>query len=355
MYGKRTPSIDLTPLKEPSQIWVTNDKRIQAIDTIILNTGLFDVGQFQQSATEAPYLMELIARMNNESETPLFGCQLPQIHIVDGGDKSNPWATYVEKFINHEYKAECSDYFTSCFCNIIKFYEAEYFGIKAGIDGENYVRRVLDMHDGEFFALYDVRLEFPGDDGKNESVETDVLVLSPNGLFALEIKNYGSSGSYKIVVTQDGQWYKEFKGAKGKRESIPNPVAQNDRHIAFLGKFINDLLGRNMMNRVEIENVIVLANDNVETDISPKAALTITRPGNVYNCIAANKTQRFSMEELTKIKTEIEKRMLPPQAFPLEDYSEELKDLVKNYRIIVHGATIMNRARQEHPDWFANL
>lgn len=205
------------------------------------------------------------------------------VQISDPGDsESRPWLWFIEYLLNFYYKEmsrECYDAFDQA----VKFYEGERKAIQAGIDGEEYIRRTLDMHNDEFFVLYDLRLEFPGQNGTNESVETDALVLVPNGLFAIETKNYGSTGSYKIIVTADGQWYKETQ--RGKRESIPTPVAQNDRHIAFLSKFINDVLGRDMMNRAAIKNIIAIANDNVETNIYPGAPLTVTRAGNLYECM----------------------------------------------------------------------
>lgn len=319
---------------EPVQTWVTNENRIQAIEKILQNVGML---QYGRGSICRPI-----------EEIPL------SIKIADPENNCNrrPWMPFIENELFVFYKRLDKEY-CSALSEIVKYYDGEYKAIKAGLDGEEYVRSTLDMHGGEFFALYGLRLEFPGDDGDKASVETDVLVLAPNGIFAIEVKNYGSTGKYKIVVTADGQWYKVL--SRGKRESIPNPVAQNDRHIAYLGRFINDLLGRGMMNRAAIENIVAIANDNVETEVYPGAPLTVTRAGNIYGCIMTDRSQKFTLDELQLIKTELEKRALPPKAYPLYDYSERIKWVRQERKVLHHGAAILNKAKREHPDWFANI
>lgn len=315
----------------PVQIWVTNENRIQAIEEILRGVEMLQYGQ------------GCICRPIGSSPQPIR---------ISGQDDSRPWLQLIE-CVYTKFCQDIDDEYCDTLAQITKYYNGEYMAIKAGLDGEEYIRRALELHDGEFFVLYDLRLEFPGSDGGNDSVETDVLVLAPNGIFAIEVKNYGSTGKYKIIVTADGQWYKELPG--GKRESIPNPVAQNDRHIAFLGRFINELLGRDMMHRAAIENVIAIANDAVETDIYPGAPLTVTRAGNIYNCIMADRSPKFKLDELHLIKQELEKRALPPKAYPLYDYSERIKWVNQKRKVLRHGAYVLNKAAQEHPDWFAAL
>lgn len=316
----------------PTQVWVTNENRLQAIEGILQGADMLQYGQ------------DCICR-------PMGGSP-PPVRITGPDDDSRPWLQFIEWALTDFCQDMDNEYFNTL-SEITKYYNGEYMAIKAGIDGEEYIRRTLYMHEGEFFALSDLRLEFPGADGSNDSVETDVLVLAPNGIFAIEVKNYGSTGKYKIIVSADGQWYKELPG--GKRETIPNPVAQNDRHIAYLGRFINDLLGRDMMNRAAIENVIAIANDSVEINVYPGAPLTVTRAGNLYGCIMANRSQKFTLDELQMLKRELEKWALPPKAYPLYDYSERIKWVNQKRKVLRHGARILNQAREEHPDWFAAI
>lgn len=311
----------------PTQIWVTNEQRTKAIDNILKNADII--------LTDNPF------RSNPQS-----------IHIPGAEDEARPWLWYIEHTLNFFYPAMNKEYLDEI-APIKKYYDGEYATIKAGLDGEAYIKRALDMHNDEYYVLYDLRLELPGPSGENESVETDALVIAPNGIFAIEIKNYGSTGSYKLVVTADGQWYKELQN--GKRESIPNPVAQNDRHIAFLSKFINRLLGRDMMNRAAIENIIAIANDSVDIDVYPGAPLTVTRAGNLYGCIMADRTQKFTLDELQLLKKELERAALPAKPYPLGDYTECIKWVVKQQEILCHSAAILNRAAKEHPEWFAAL
>lgn len=101
---------------------------------------------------------------------------------------------------------------------------------------------------------------------------------------------------------------------------MPNPFEQNDRHIAFLERFINELLGRDMMNYARIKNIIVLANDNVEVINNPAAKQTLTRVGNLYNHLTQDTTPRFTLDELQHIEKALTERNLPPKKYPLNDY-----------------------------------
>lgn len=244
----------------------------------------------------------------------------------------------------------------------MRYYTKEYRIIKTGLDGELAVKKALDMHDGAFFVMYGLRMEFPKPGGGVSSVETDALVFSPTGVYAIEIKNYGESGGYKIVVDSSGNWYKVYPArgkAKPKREQIDNPFAQNDRHASYLSRLINETLGRDMSNRIEVENIIVLANDTVDIENDPAAKQTLTRVGNLYNHISQNRQQVLTMDELEKIKAVFESRALPELSYPMYDYSDEFKRLTDTYKGFI--ATLdkvgcaLEQCVTDHPELIADF
>ena len=126
-----------------------------------------------------------------------------------------------------------------------------------------------------------------------------------------------------------------------------NPFEQNDRHIAFLERFINELLGRDMMNYARVKNIIVVANDNVEIDSDPAAKQTLTRVGNLYNQLTQDTTPRFTLDELHRIEKALKERNLAPKKYPMNDYREELRGMVLAYRRLLMLSTEMGKAEKK--------
>lgn len=252
------------------------------------------------------------------------------------------------------------------------YYRNQYKIAKTGEDGELAVQQVLDMHPGAFFTLHNIRLEFMYQGTRKMSIETDTLVLAPNGIFAVEVKNYGSTGKYKIVVAPDGNWYKEVVRIKREapgsgrggasiraaketvREPLPSAFAQNSLHIGGLELIINEILGRSMGNRVYVENVVVIANDEVEIESSLQGRQILTRVGTLYDCLTQSRERLFSEEELVQIKEELEKRSLPAKKYPINDYRQEIQEFadilnqIRNERDKIEIA--IRRCREDHPE-----
>ena len=113
---------------------------------------------------------------------------------------------------------------------------------------------------------------------------------------------------------------------------MDNPFAQNDRHIAYLEQVVNDILGRDMVHRAHIKNIIVLANNNVRIDCDPGAKQTVTRVGNLYNHLTQDTTPRYTMEELEQLRCGLMKMDLGEAVYPIRDYTEELRLAVGAYR-----------------------
>ena len=328
--GKFNPIFLLPSKGTPPEIWIENENKINAIDNIIQSSGV-KITYYSDAVLEsdAPYLefvtdedMSIDAYINEGEKIynpNLWSNKFPRLPAEFYAN----WLSFTYerwKFIKQKFK------------DIFAYYKSEYLIIKSGLDGEEAVRRVLAMHEGAFHVFYNFRLEFLDKNGILISVETDILVVSPSGIFAVEAKNYGQSGTYRIVITSDGNWFKEYRNRYDeiKREPMPNPFKQNDRHIAYLEKFLNNALGRDMMNWIHVENIVVITNDNVEVQSDFKSTQILARTGNLYSCLTKKRQQLFTKPELDKIKSLLEKNKRPPKKYPMKDYSEDLKVLIDN-------------------------
>ena len=327
--------------KDVGAVWVTNDERISKIEKIIISSGLFDDVHLDSNKGDAPYLMAL-----SESDDPLSFLPKPPHAFQTKRQSLAPLYSNIRVFTSRR-RSE----FNALIQFRAQYYLSEYRMIKAGVMGEKAVEEILDLHRGSFFVIHNLRLEFPNESGKTESVETDTFVMAPYGLFAIETKNYGASGKYRLVVTGDGNWYKEYPSrgpeTPARRERMVNPFEQNDRHIAFLERFINELLGRDMMNYARVKNIIVVANDNVEIDSDPAAKQTLTRVGNLYNQLTQDTTPRFTLDELHRIEKALKERNLAPKKYPMNDYREELRGMVLAYRRLLMLSTEMGKAEKK--------
>lgn len=352
-------SLDLdSEVTTEEEVWVSNNERIAAIENIVKSSG-FSADRLRQPQFHyESALLEYAFSM----DSPIFGC-------VDEFQRGFPFEingrTFPLEYLRRYSVAaenvlgKLCQYYKNC----LDTYRSDYGIMKAGLKGEYAVQDVLDMHAGAFIVVHDLRLEFPGKNGEIDSVETDTIVLATNGIFAVEVKNYGSSGRYKIVVTGDGNWYKEYPpqgdGESPRREVMKNPFAQNDRHIAYLERFINELLGRDMANWAHVENIICLANDEVLLENDPAAKQTLTRVSNLYNQLTYDRTQKFTVQELEKIKAAFDEKGLPGKKYPLPDYGKHMKWAADWYSYISQSLYALedglSRCAPEHLEFFDRI
>lgn len=330
------------------QMWVSNDDWAKTIEDFLGSVGLYP-DLIQQEIYEAPRLAKLC-----ENQSPLADIWgLPSDCLSPAATKEIPSDCIDNlRIAISERERELN----ALLAVRAQWYMEEFRIIASGLYGEEFLRKTLDLHAGAFYVFYNLRLEFPNADGRRDSVETDALVLAPNGLFAIEAKNYGAHGKYAIDVSAAGTWYKTFPDSKyDKRQKLANPAAQNDRHIAFLERFINDLLHRDMTHWAHVESVIAIANDEVDLNIAPGAEVAVLRVGNLYGFMMRDKTPRFTGEELDILKKALEERALPPKKYPAPDFRDEIRMTVEAYRrlfvVAQSGKNAMLKCLEEHPEF----
>lgn len=345
-------------LSEDEAVWARNDERFEAIEKLIRSTG-FSVEELQPP--RFPYesaFLEYVFSLDSPIVQCADKCNIHEAIRIK--NKVLPSAYLIDTMMAIDRAiAGLGEYYKRG----IDIYREDYNIMKAGLRGEWAVQDILDMHAGAFLVIHDLRMEFPGRGDRVDSVEIDTLVLAPNGIFAVEVKNYGASGRYKIIVTGDGNWYKEYPPRwdddTPKREVMQNPFAQNDRHVAFLERFINELLGRGMSDWVHVENIICIANDQVTLETDPGAKQTLTRVSNLYNQLTYDRTQKLTVEELEKIKAAIESKSLPGKKYPVKDYSKQMSWAAEWYRYLIetsdHIIDAARRCATDHPEFFTRI
>lgn len=196
--------------------------------------------------------------------------------------------------------------------------------IKTGVEGEERVKKELEMFSHSFDVLENIRLEF-----NNESVETDFIILSESGLYSLEVKNFGESGSYQLQITKDGQWIKILNN--GDRIPMKDVVSQVNRHLAYKDLFVNQEL-ENKYNisdvKVEFSPIIVIANDNVFID--NQSSLPIMRISQVYHYIK-DKPKTIDKVMLNRVKEILENNNLPEKEYLVNNYAGH-KNILTNFK-----------------------
>lgn len=98
-----------------------------------------------------------------------------------------------------------------------------------GLQGENRMRHALDdnLESSEYVVMHD--LLFPGLYGMPTQI--DHLVISPFGIFVVEMKNWMGD-----IVAKTTKWLK----CRGRREQkLPNPIKQNSHHAEALSTRLN--------------------------------------------------------------------------------------------------------------------
>lgn len=205
------------------------------------------------------------------------------------------------------------------------YIDSDYKGCKVGIEGENRVNQELSLYNN-IINLSNIRLEVLDNNNTIQSIENDNILLTKNGIFVLEIKNFGEIGNYDIIIEKDGRWLRKNK-YNGETTVIKNVTKQNNRHIAFLNKFINEGINRSFDDYIEVEGIVVIANEKITIE-NYNNNQNIFRDSELYSYIKPQEV-KFKIDELEKIRDLILSKNLPPKRYPIFDYSGEIIENIK--------------------------
>ena len=205
------------------------------------------------------------------------------------------------------------------------YIDSDYKGCKVGIEGENRVNQELSLYNN-IINLSNIRLEVLDNNNTIQSIENDNILLTKNGIFVLEIKNFGEIGNYDIIIEKDGRWLRKNK-YNGETTVIKNVTKQNNRHIEFLNKFINEGINRSFDDYIEVEGIVVIANEKITIE-NYNNNQNIFRDSELYSYIKSQEV-KFKIDELEKIRDLILSKNLPPKRYPIFDYSGEIIENIK--------------------------
>lgn len=302
---------------EPEEVKMPNDQkeiflieRIKHLESLKLTEEEAAISQAEriQFALLSEYQPYVLEQFNN---------QLYQKNVNDM-DWIYKGINLVQRF--EKYVQECHEY-----------YSKELGIISSGNRGEERVENELALMKAYCTYLSNVRLEVEGN-----SVETDNIVFSPNGIFFLEVKNFAEKGNYSLRIAKDGQWQQVYPN--GDVIPMKDVQAQNNRHIFLKERFIREhwekLYGE-AAPRIQYHSVIVIANDHVMID--NESDIPIIRISQLYHHIMKFQ-DNLTQEVLDRVKNIIRSNQLPPKEYAVRDYTKGIEEYRAKINILEeHG------------------
>lgn len=193
--------------------------------------------------------------------------------------------------------------------------------IKIGDNGEHLVNKVLSNY--EYALSNHENIILPSTNSDIKTAEIDNLIVSPYGIFAIEVKNWGEESNLTIKIEKDGRWSKVIS-KKGQDELIPikNITEQNYHHISAVESLINKNIKPE--KPIKVHSIIVFANENV--NIQNHSDNIVLRPSNIYQEISKRDVV-LGREEIEEINALLEENRLPENKFPYPNYLQKIKDL----------------------------
>lgn len=153
----------------------------------------------------------------------------------------------------------------------------QYRNWKKGMAGEKQVSKTLRELDDSYYLLDDVKLSNHGN--------IDHIVLGPNGIFAIETKNYRGK-----VTCEEDEW-------RSFRQQIGSPSKQVKRNALELKKFIEKHAPALKFDNIWVNSIVVFPNPDVELDLH-RPTVPALRMSQLCSFINNTAGYRFSDREL---------------------------------------------------------
>lgn len=207
-------------------------------------------------------------------------------------------------------------------------FSSEAKGTIIGESGERAVMEEFAFYASKWRILQNIRLEVNG-----QSVESDIIAVTPYGVFVVEVKNLGSTGSYNITVEKDGLWKKVMKN--GRWKAMGSVSRQNTRHLHGIEEVVNEALHNDYAHWIQANSIIVFANDVVGIrNYSPNV---IVRASEMVGEIRKHPIC-LDESQIEAIATILEQRTLEPKKYEMPNYG---KDILAVYLDIYYRANAL--------------
>lgn len=197
--------------------------------------------------------------------------------------------------------------------------EKNYHILQAGKNGEARVTEILALYDDKVKFLLNYRFS-----QGNYSVEIDALVLAPNGIFSVEIKNYTGN---KYILTETG-WLEEInaKGEAVNQGKGKNIAFQSKQHLQNLRKLLRDC--PIAVPDEALREILCFSNPkaNVENHYPRITACYANELDNVI-LEARDRKTFFSQDDLAIIFDFLQHQCVPANRYRLEGIPKDFLDL----------------------------
>lgn len=215
--------------------------------------------------------------------------------------------------------------------------------------GEELVNNTIRDFDN-CITLDSRRLEVEDNSGKIQSIEMDAIIISTRGLFVLEVKNYASEGQYEIIINKDGRWSAKYSD---KTVEMSNANEQNNRHIMYLNKYINNKLNLRDEEYIHANGVTVISNNKVniknESDLQ-----VVLRPSDIYNYINSYPVI-WKYDKVKQIADVIEEgNCTQEKKFKVIDIHHELKHNLHQFELYLINRKKLEKEYNDIIDEFCN-
>lgn len=278
--------------EEIQELWLTLDEKyayyqnkMQILKKLEINEGIFsEIGKWRTQYKD-------ILEYNENYCVPIL----------------DQWSKYGINIIGiHDQLSKDYETYNNLYHEII----VDMKGTIAGIKGEERVNEALSLFDDNICNLQNIRFVLNG-----KSAESDNIVITNNGIFAIEVKNFGEGSDYTIKVSKDGKWTREYPN--GYIYDMQNVTSQAMMHVGINQKLINSEMKSRIGEEVPffpVNPIVVIANDDVY--IENESEFPLMRVSNIYYYMTQFKGTNLDKKYWGPIKEIIEKNTLPPQKFP---------------------------------------
>ena len=157
-----------------------------------------------------------------------------------------------------------------------------------------------------------------GNEGK--TAESDLLIVTANGVYVCEIKNYGKAGQ-TIQIDQDGIFRK--LNSKGDcLKEYASPFEQNDYHCRAIRRILQD----NGMSCVPVHSVVVVSNTDV--NVQNYSGMLVVDQYQLGELIrSAEQAEVLSPSQIGAVYKAIQEKRIEERSFPIMGISGAVYDM----------------------------